>query len=188
MKRRIGIVLTAVLMCCITALPACRFKNPYPYQYQAVFDDQLHSRQLFDDDEYDYYFGTVFIIKTKADFDKLFNEERKALYNTPMTNINPPRSFDFDTNVPYGATDFETKMLILYVFKDGFSGVSYKLKNIELTDKLLCIDYTSADPEGTKYPDVSCTRCFVVTLDRLDIDTAEFRQLRKVDGEWSVVR
>jgi|GEM_PF-2291898 len=182
MKRSIWAVLIMVLMVAVTTLSACGVK------YHAVFDSQLRGGGwLFPEYEFDAD-GKSFILKTKAEYDELFSEERKALYNTPETGDNPPLSFDFDTDAPYGSTDFDKKMLVIYVYCASCVGENFKLKNIQVNDTLLRVDYICSDPKGTAYNDALSTRWFVVTLDRLDIASAEFRQLRKVDGKWVAER
>ena len=116
--------------------------------------------------------------------------ERKAQYNAPCvyddTGVydytqnpsykytKPPEGIDFDVDFPYGATDFDKKMVLIYVFSE-LSTISYKLKSVVLNGKNVQIYYYDSLPQSERFGNSSyCTRCFAVTLDKLNIDSAEF--------------
>ncbi|MCL2797080.1 MAG: hypothetical protein FWD58_03380 [Firmicutes bacterium] len=119
---------------------------------------------------------TAHIIRSKADFDRLFTAKRKARYNAYDTPS------DFDADVPYGRTDFSAKMLVVYVYQAYHGGERFEIKSMELSGKSLRINYGWIDMEqgGTC---AFTTRCFVVTLDKTDINQAVFRDVEYV-GEF----
>lgn len=158
------------------------------YRMGVEFDaDSIDANSLFPD-----YMsnkdGEVFIIRSKVDFDALFNEERKALYNASANSyLHEVR--DFDTDVSYGATDFTQKMLLIYVYYDANSIYDFGIINLDYDYLNIRIDYGKTDPNRLLSP-ADTIRCFVVKLNKIHIASAEFRYMNwdVIEGKWVAVR
>ncbi|MCL2796722.1 MAG: hypothetical protein FWD58_01530 [Firmicutes bacterium] len=166
MKKRFVTVVALIVTVCVSALSACGQK------YHAVFDEgsvlDRMAGSLFPEYLFDYEGGT-FVIKTKADFDVLFSEERKARYNAfdgVLLGVS-----DFDMDDTYATTDFAKKMLIIYVFYDH-SRIYFEMKKVKRSNRKLQIEFRRIPNSNAEA--AMTHRCLVVTLDKLDIDSAEF--------------
>jgi len=130
-----------------------------------------------------YYQDHAFVIKTKAQFDELFTEEKKVSayatindyykenYETIPEWVN---NCDFDIDFPFGATEFSEKTLVVYFFVDSNTGIQYEIKSI-IDKRFFLHPYkfgiilSNANPIQESMP-LSCLRCLVVELDKVDTD------------------
>ena len=107
--------------------------------------DSADERYIFDESSPE---SRTFIITEKSQFDDIFDEDKFSI-------------------------DLTDKMAILYIFADVYGTRDYKLSDIEKTgDRLeICcsLEYSAADDATMPF-----RRCFVIIMDKINIDSAIF--------------
>ena len=129
------------------------------------------TRELFPEYEYDDS-GNIFIIKSKADFNAVFTEERRTAYaaiDESLGDPSYPPLLDFDTAFPYGATDFSQKMLMIYVYSGSSTG-GFEIKYVETQQSRLymCYGFPKIEGETRESSDDIVVRILVFELDKID--------------------
>ena len=107
--------------------------------------DSPDERYIFDESSPE---SRTFIIKEKSQFNEIFDEDKFSI-------------------------DLTDKMAILYIFADVYGNRDYKLSGIEKTAdrlKICCsLEYSTADDATMPF-----RRCFVIIMDKINIDSAIF--------------
>ncbi len=103
-------------------------------------------------------YSRTFIITTKEEYDEIITNEQLAV-------------------------DFEKQMVVLYMFSISYPNLEYHLRNIYINDDILTIKYKAGDydwNDRNNHLPYSYARCFLITINKLDIKEVKFKQELKI--------
>jgi len=121
----------------------------------------------------DFIEDSVTILDNQEMFDDFIPNEMKAAYDE-LTTLPHFGGTDFETDYPWSAVDFSSRMLVVYMFMQPNFAVPYKIDSVEIDDKTLHVAFREVVINGQFFNEIGGLACWVFELDKAAIDGAEF--------------
>ena len=173
MKKKINFslaVISIMITMCFCFFNGCGKNEKYELPYNAVMYGNVYDNRLILND--DFYEANLTYGSFSTAIEDYIEDE-----NFPSSRIKI-----IQTDDEYGTVfkefpikiSFEKTMIVMYCFTTA-SGSSYKIKNISIDGKNLSIQCeTIKDTQSPQNASVPLSKWIIVTLDKSDIETAEF--------------
>lgn len=128
-----------------TFLKDNRVKAYYPNENYIDGQDNPNDKYIYDTNSPS---SRVFIVSDEVEYSSIFS-------NSPLD------------------VDFEYEMVILYIFPDVNPNREYKLKKIEVNDKILTVK-TNLGRRSVDDATMPCQRCIAIKLNKVEINEVKF--------------